>query len=33
VVILVAVLRRRARMSDDRFEPDEGEAADAGGAR
>jgi cytochrome c-type biogenesis protein CcmH len=36
LAILVTVLRRRARLSDDRFEPDEGdaaEAADAGGAR
>jgi len=36
LAVLVAVLRRRARLSDDRFEPDEGDAPDAadpGGAR
>jgi cytochrome c-type biogenesis protein CcmH len=30
---LILVLRRRTRMSDDRFEPDEGDTAEDGGAR
>ncbi len=29
VIVLITVLRRRSRMPDDRFEPDEPEAADA----
>jgi len=33
IAVLVLVLRRRSRLADDRFEPDEGDTAEDGGIR